>query len=182
MYNQKIAIIFDHWKTNQAELFAFDKFTLQNLANKSVGTCKPTFYNFCTSHLRWNSTMRPFFNYHTDLRQNAVFHNCTHSIFRTAKPSKHAWAFSETVQKISKITYTASRFSLLTSAKFAVNITRVTLQHNKEFVFIFLFHWFITMCNLKKAFDTRSILSTPASDVYERLKTNGKPIKIARDY
>ena len=147
-----------------------------------MGTCKPTFYNFCTSHLRWNSTMRPFFNYHTDLRQNAVFHNCTHSIFRTAKPSKHAWAFSETVQKISKITYTASRFSLLTSAKFAVNITRVTLQQNKEFVFIFLFHWFITMCNLKKAFDTRSILSTPASDVYERLKTNGKPIKIARDY
>ena len=38
------------------------------------------------------------------------------------------------------------------------------------------------MCNLKKAFDARSILSTPASDVYERLKTNGKPIKIARDY
>ena len=31
--------------------------------------------------------------------------------------SKHAWAFSETVKKISKITYTASRFSLLTSAK-----------------------------------------------------------------
>ena len=30
------------------------------------------------------------------------------------------WAFCETVQKISKITqYTASRFSLLTSAKFA---------------------------------------------------------------
>ena len=38
------------------------------------------------------------------------------------------------------------------------------------------------MCNRKKAFDTRSILSTPASDVYERLKTNGKLIKIARDY
>ena len=31
-----------------------------------------------------------------------------------------SWAFCETVQKISKITqYTASRFSLLTSAKFA---------------------------------------------------------------
>ena len=30
----------------------------------------------------------------------------------------------ETVQKISKITYTASQFSLLTSAKFAVNINR----------------------------------------------------------
>ena len=32
------------------------------------------------------------------------------------------WAFSETVQKIPKITYTASQFSLLTSAKFALNI------------------------------------------------------------
>ena len=31
--------------------------------------------------------------------------------------SKHVWAFSETVKKISKITYTASQFSLLTNAK-----------------------------------------------------------------
>ena len=38
-----------------------------------------------------------------------------------------SWAFSETVQKISTITHTASRFSLLTSAKFAVKIKRVTL-------------------------------------------------------
>ena len=51
-----------------------------------------------------------------------------------------SWAFSETVQKISKITYTASQFSLLTSAKFAVNINRDMLQHNKEIImFIFLF-------------------------------------------
>ena len=35
------------------------------------------------------------------------------------------------IQKIFKITYTASRFSLLTSAKFAVDINRVTLQHHK---------------------------------------------------
>ena len=49
-------------------------------------------------------------------------------------------AFSETVQKISKITYTASQFSLLTSDKVALNINRVTLQHDKEFImFIFLF-------------------------------------------
>ena len=61
------------------------------------------------------------------------------------------WAFSETLQKISKITYTVSQFSLLTSAKFAVNINRVTLQHNKEFImFFYLFKGFITMCNLKK--------------------------------
>ena len=37
--------------------------------------------------------------------------------FKYSGRSKHAWAFSETVKKISKITYTASRFSLLTSAK-----------------------------------------------------------------
>ena len=54
-----------------------------------------------------------------------------------------SWAFSEIVQKNSKITYTASRFSLLTSAKFAVNINRVTLQHNKEFImFIFFIQGF----------------------------------------
>ena len=43
----------------------------------------------------------------------------------------------------------------------------------------FLFNGFITMCNVTH---TRGILSSPASDVYERLKTNGKAIKIARDY
>ena len=36
------------------------------------------------------------------------------------------------------------------------------------------------MCNLK-AFDTRGILTTPASDVHERLKTNGTAIKIAKE-
>ena len=63
-----------------------------------------------------------------------------------------SWASSETIQKISKITYTVSRFSLLTSAKLAVKIKRVTLQHNKELIvfFLLLFNGFITMCNLKK--------------------------------
>ena len=108
--------------------------------------------------------------------------NCIHPIFTTTEPSRHAWAFSETVQKIFKITYTASRFSLLTSAKFVVNIKRVTLQHYRIFiVFLFSFNCFVTMCNL--AFDTRGIVSTPASDIYEQLKTNaGKAIKIVRDY
>ena len=48
--------------------------------------------------------------YHTDLGQNAVFHNFAVQI-----------AFiqysGETVKKISKTTYTASRFLLLTRAK-----------------------------------------------------------------
>ena len=36
------------------------------------------------------------------------------------------------------------------------------------------------MCKSSKAFDTRGILTTPASDVQERLKTNGIAIKIAK--
>ena len=124
----------------QAEFFAFDKFTFQNLA-----VCKPTFYTFYTSHLRWNSTI-----YHEDLGQNAVFHNFSRQIALNIQEDQ-LWAFSETVENISKITYTASQYSLLTNAKLAVTINRVTLQHNREFViFDFLFNGFITMCNLKK--------------------------------
>ena len=60
--------------------------------------------------------------------------------FNIQNRTKNAWAFSKTVQKISKITYTASRFSLLTSAKFSVNIKSVTLQHNKEFIVFFFIY------------------------------------------
>ena len=43
--------------------------------------------------------------YHTDLVQNAVVHNFSRQIafIQYSGPSKHAWTFSETVQKISKI-------------------------------------------------------------------------------
>ena len=121
----------------------------------NLRVCKPTFYTFYTSHLRWNSTMRRCFYPQTSdkMQYFTIFQDKLHS-FNIQNRTKHAWAFSKTVQKISKITYTASRFSLLTSAKFSVNIKRVTFQHNKEFmlfIFIFfLFHGFITMCNLKK--------------------------------
>ena len=82
------------------------------------------------------------------MRYFTIFQDKLHSV---NIQDDQLWAFSETLQKISKITYTASQFSLLTSAKFAVNINRVTLQHNKEFImFFFLFKGFITMCNLKK--------------------------------
>ena len=47
--------------------------------------------------------------YRTDLEQNAVFHNIPIqiSLIQYSGLSKHAWAFSKTVKKISKITYTA---------------------------------------------------------------------------
>ena len=73
--------------------------------------------------------------------------NCTHSIFRTINCRLFN---SETVKKICKITYTASQFSLLTSAKFAVNrLIELCFNINNLFIY-FLFKGFITMCNLEK--------------------------------
>ena len=99
------------------------KSLLYKILPTNLGACKPTFYNSYSSHLRRNSTMRRCI-YHTGLGQNAVFHN---SVFQDKLHSVNiqddqSWAFSETVKKISKITYTASWFSLLASAKFAVRV------------------------------------------------------------
>ena len=122
-------------------------------------------YPSYTSYLRRKSIMKRCF-YHTELRQNAVFHNFSRqtSLIQYSVPSKQAWAFSETcsVNQIKSInqysepsnhawTFSETRsknfqnhlygyrFSRLTSANFAVNIKRVTLQHNKEFI-LFIFY------------------------------------------
>ena len=109
--HSRLSVERNSWKTIQAEFFAFDKFTLQTLANKSGCVQTNLLYFKYTSHLRRKSTMRRCF-YHTDLVKNAVVHNFSRQIafIQYSGPSKHAWTFSETVQKISKITYTASRF------------------------------------------------------------------------
>ena len=71
-------------------------------------------------------------------------------------PSKHAWAFSETVKKNPKITYQVCK-EILTELRF--NIIKNLLR----LFFIDSFMTVTAMC------DTRGTLSTPASDVYERL-------------
>ena len=90
-----------------------------------------------------------------------------------------SWALSETVQNISKITHTASRFSFLLcelSVRSSVwmNCNRVTLQHNNEFIiiiFCFLMVSVITMCNYK-AFDTRDIFYYSCKRCSWTMKTN----------
>ena len=117
---------------------------LYKILPTSLGTCKPTFYTFYTSHLRWNSTMRRCF-YHTDLGQNAVFHNFAMQIalIQYSGRWKWAWAFSKTVKKISQIAYPVLTFVVRAVASFWMNINKVMLQHDKEFImFIFYLIWF----------------------------------------
>ena len=114
---------------------------LYKILPTSLGTCKPTFYTFYASHLRWNSTMRRCF-YHTDLGQNAVFHNFEIQIalIQYSGRSKHVWAFGETAKNFSKSSIRPTGCELWSVW---MNINRVTLQH-----VYFLFSGFITMCNL----------------------------------
>ena len=128
------------WKTNQAEFFAFDKFTLQNLANKS-GCVKNNllYFLYLTSEVKqYYEALFLLYRPQAKCSVSQFFKtNCTHSMFRTTEPSKHAWAFSETVQKISKITNTASRFSLLTSVKFAVLFKELSFNIKENLVCLF---------------------------------------------
>ena len=118
--------------------FLYSTGLLYKILLTNLGACKPTLYTINTSHLRWISTTRHCF-YHTDLGKNEVFHNFAIqiSLIKYSGRWKHTWAFNEIVKKIFKITYTASRLPLLTTAKW-MNNYRVTLQHNKEFItFVF---------------------------------------------
>ena len=61
--------------------------------------------------------------------------NCTYSIFWPGR-SKHEWAVSETAKNFSKSAIRPAGFDLWSVW---MNINRVTLQHNKEFI-MFLFY------------------------------------------
>jgi len=110
MYTQKIANIFDHFQ-DHSRLGLENKF-LENKSRRiflrstgllckflptNLRVFKATFYNFYTSHLRWNSTI-----YDTDLEQNTVFHNFSRQIALRNIQDDQSWALSETVQKFPK--------------------------------------------------------------------------------
>ena len=119
MNTQKIANIFDHiqdhsrlglenkfLENKSRRIFLRSTGLLYKFLPKNLGVFKPTFYNFSTSHLRWNSTI-----YHTDLGQNAVFHNFSRQI--TLSQYSGRSIVKRNHSKISKITHMASRFSFL---------------------------------------------------------------------
>ena len=132
----------------------------------NLRVCKPTFYTFYTSHLRWNSTF-----YHTDLEQNTAFHNF--SIFRTINRGLLAKPFKKFLK--SPIRPAGSHFQCELSVWSSVwmNFNGDTLQHNDEFIiiiFCYLMVPVITMCNPIKRLIRATFLSTRASDVHERWK------------
>ena len=58
--------------------------------------------------------------YHSDLGKIQYFTIFQDKLHSVNIQDDQSWAFSKTVQNISKITYKANRFSLLTSSKFSV--------------------------------------------------------------
>ena len=114
-------------------IFFFPTSLLYKILPTNPLVCKPTSYAFYTSEVKeYYLSYRP----RTECSISQIFKkNCTQSIFRTINRGLSAKPF----KTVSKITYTVSRFSLLTSAKFAANINRVTLQRNKEFIMLIFF-------------------------------------------
>ena len=113
MFTQKIANIFDHirepqimalghsrlglknkfWGNKSGRIFLRSKGLLYKFLPSNLRVCKPTFYTFYTSHLRRNSTI-----HHTDLRQNAVFHNFQDKLYSVIIQDDQSRTFSGTVQ------------------------------------------------------------------------------------
>ena len=109
--NSRLGVENKFLKKTSGQIFALDKFTLQNLAKKSG--CVQTnlsYFLYITSEVK--EYYEALFLSCRPQTIGSQFHNFSRQIafIQYSGPSKHAWAFSETVQKISKITYTASRF------------------------------------------------------------------------
>ena len=84
-------------------IFAFDKFTLQNLANKS-GCVQANLLRFLYITSEVKEYYEALFLSYTPQTIGSQFHNFSRQIafIQYSGPSKHARTFSETVQKIPK--------------------------------------------------------------------------------
>ena len=145
MYSQKIAIILktNYWKR---EFFAFDTFTLQDPTNKSRGLFVNQLFVVFIHHI-WSETVLwgAVFIIQTSDRKHyfTTFQDKLHSV-----NIQQSWAFSDTVKKKkSKITYKASRFSILTSCGrvFEWTLTGSRLNIIKNLLcllLLFFIYWF----------------------------------------
>ena len=109
---------------------------------------------------------------------------CTHSMFRTIDRSKRG-LLAKPLKTIPKSPiYMASRFSHFCRAscgRFWMNINRVTLQHNKEFIIVIFYLMVLSMYNLQMRLIRSAFWVLLQAMFTERLKTNGTAIKITRE-
>ena len=62
-----------------------------------------------------------------------------------------------------------------------MNVNRVKLEHNKEFIMFIFYSMVLSMCNLQKRLIGAAFRVLLQAMFTERLKTNGKAIKITRE-
>ena len=138
----------------------------------NLRVCKPTLYTFCTSHLRWNSTI-----YHTDLGQNTVLHNSSRKIALSLCPGR-SMILAKPFKKFPK-SYPHGQPVLISSAScqcdgvFEWTLIEILFNIITNLLLLFFCYLMvsvITMCNLIKRLIRATFLSTPASDVHERWK------------
>ena len=130
-------------ENKSVRIFCFRQVCFTKSCQQIWGCVKQPFILFI-HHTVWGETVLFIIQTSDRMQYFTLFRDKLHSV---KIHDDQSWAFSENVQKISKINYTASQFSLLTSAKFAVNINRVKLQHNKEFIMFFYYYLMVLSYN-----------------------------------
>ena len=134
---------------------------------------------YCCIHLvcEEKEYLRRCFYSHTDLVQNAVVHNFSRQIafIQYSGPSKHAWTFfAKPFKKCPKSPIRPAGSNFRQALNLQRNLKELRFNMIKNLLCLFFYWWLYN----KKAFDTLGILSTPASDVHERPKKNGKAMEI----
>ena len=122
--------------------------SLQILANKSRCVQTNLLFFLNTPHLRRKSTMRRCF-YHTDLVQNAVFHNFSRQI---AFIQYHAWTFNQRNRSKNFQNHLYGQPVLTFDERQICEEILKELRFNviKNLLSLFFIHGFITMCHFKK--------------------------------
>ena len=160
------------WKTKQAEFFAFDKFTLQILANKSGCVQTNLLFFSYTPHLRRKSTVRRCF-YHTDLYKMqyfTIFQDKLHS-FSIQDHWSTRGPLVKQLKKFPKSPIRPAGSNFWQAPNLRRNFKRVTLQCDREFMSSTFNNGFITMCNLQKRL-TRSAFWVLLQAMFNKRKSD----------
>ena len=148
---------------------------LYKILPTSLGTCKPTFYTFYTSHLRWNSTMRRCF-YHTDLGQQyfTILKYKLHS-FNIQDDQSTQRLLAKPLKKIQNHLYGQPVASCGVSEWKSIELP-FNIIKNLSCLFFIL--WFYNDVQSSKMFDTCGVLSAPANDFMNDWKQTTQQLKL----